>query len=404
MDGNGLVDGPVPNPWQFTTAELIPPRITATVPADGATDVPLDQSIIVTFSEAMDTATVSCLLVPPDVSLAPGWSGGDMVLTLTHVTPFATTTIYTVTCSGHDLDGNDLVPGLIPNPWSFTTVGILPPEAPGGLQVTKVLPSTVRLTWRFVPSADLYRIYESADRFAAFPWGELGTTTATTFDADHLADGQTHFYIVRAVRSGLEGANSTMGVKIAKSIDHSSTSANIYWFSLPYHSSYARASDISNELTSTKISVVAKWNPASQRPSLWYYFRNKWRGADFTISPGDGLYIGSVSTFSWAIVGTDADVYLSFTPNNPPKKNVNWISIPFTGIYSTASDIANELTSGAVTEIGMWDPTTQSTKRWYWTGSTWTGDDFAFNPGDGIYITIVSDFDWQPILITPEVA
>jgi len=255
-----------------------------------------------------------------------------------------------------------------------------------------------------VPSADLYRIYESADRFAAFPWGELGTTTATTLDADHLADGQTHFYIVRAVRSGLEGANSTMGVKIAKSIDHSSTSANIYWFSLPYHSSYARASDISNELTSTKISVVAKWNPASQRPSLWYYFRNKWRGTDFTISPGDGLYIGSVSAFSWAIVGTDADVFLSFTLNNPPKKNVNWISIPYTGTYSTASDIADELTSNAVTEIGMWDPTTQSTKRWYWTGSTWAGDDFAFNPGDGIYITIVSDFDWQPILITPEVA
>ena len=265
-------------------------------------------------------------------------------------------------------------------------------------------PSTVRLTWRPVTGADSYRIYESADRFAPFPWGVLGTTTANTFDANHLADNQTHYYIVRAVKSSLEGPNSTMAVKIAKSIGYGPTSANIYWFSLPYHSSYAKASDISTELTSAKINVVAKWNPASQTPTLYYYFRNKWRGTDFTIRPGDGLYIGSVSAFSWVIVGTDSSVTLSFTRNNAPKKNVNWISVPYTGTYSRASDIANELTSGKVTEIGLWNPVTQTTVLWYWTGLKWTGTDFTFIPGDGIYITIVTDFSWQPNLITPEVA
>jgi len=404
MDGNDLVNGPIPNPWIFTTVGIVPPEITNTVPQDGATDVPLDQDIVVTFSEPMDTVTVSCVLNPVGITLTPAWTLGNTVLTLSHATPFLTSTTYTVTCTGKDVDGNDLVPGPVPNPWSFTTVGIVPPEAPGGLQVARVPPSTVRLTWRAVPDADSYRIYESANRFAAFPWGVLGTTTAITFDANHLADGQTHFYIVRAVKSSLEGANSTMGVKIAKSIDYSPTSANIYWFSLPYHSSYARASDISTELTSTKVSVVAKWNPAAQKPYLWYYFRNKWRGTDFTISPGDGLYVGSVSVFSWAIVGTDANVVLSFTMNSPPKKNVNWISIPYTGTYSKASDIANELTSSKVVEIGLWNPVTQTTVRWYWTGSTWTGTDFAFSPGDGIYLTIASDFNWQPNLITPEVA
>jgi hypothetical protein len=403
VDGNDLVAGPAPNPWSFTTVGIVPPEITDTDPADGAIDVPLNQDIVVTFSEAMNTATVSCT-PNPVIALTAVWSGGDTVLTLSHATQFTASTLYMVTCTGQDVDGNDLVAGPVPNPWSFTTVGVAPPEAPGGLQITKVPPTTIRLTWNAVPGADSYNVYESSDRFAAFPWAILGTTLVTTFDAPHLLDSFTHYYIVRAVRSGVEGPNSTMGVKIDKSIGYSPTGSNIYWFSLPYQSSYAKASDISTELTSTQISVVAKWNPATQTPILWYHFRGKWRGTDFTIAPGDGLYIGSESAFSWVIVGTDADVVLPFTLNTPPMKNVNWLSIPFTGTYSKASDISNELTSMNITEIGLWNSVTQTTVRWFWTGSMWTGTDFAFSPGDGIYIIIASDFNWQPMLITPEVA
>ena len=148
---------------------------------------------------------------------------------------------------------------------------------------------------------------------------------------------------------------------------------------------------------------MAKWNPAKQSPTLWYYFRGKWRGTDLTISPGDGLYVASTSSFSWVIAGTDSRPTLSFTYNTPPKKNVNLISMPYTGTYYRASDIANELTSSKVVEIGLWNPATQTTTKYTWTGSSWTGTDFTFNSGDGIYITIVSSFNWQPKLITPEV-
>jgi len=402
LDGNSLIAGPVPNPWTFTTvAGGVPPEINSTVPPDGATNVPLNQILTVTFSEPMNTGTVSCSTIP-SVTFTSSWSGGNTILTLNHVAPFTPSTSYTVTCSGQDVDGNSLVSGPVPNPWSFTTTAGAP-SAPGGLQITRVQPSTIRLSWNAVSGANLYRVYESIDRFAAFPWGVLGTTPSTTFDASHLTDGLTHYYIVRAERSGIESANSTMAVKIAKSIGYSSTKANIYWFSLPYRSSYTKASDISTELTSTRISVVAKWDPAKQSPTLWYYLRGKWRGTDFTITAGNGLYVGSVSAFSWVIVGTDGPVSLSFTLNSGPKKNVNWISMPYTGTYSKASDIANELTSSKVVEIGLWNPTTQTTVRFYWTGSAWAGTDFTFNPGDGIYITIASSFTWQPKLITPEV-
>ena len=404
-DGNDLVPGPVANPWSFTTVGLVPPEIMGTIPPNGAVGVPLNQDIVITFSEAMDVVTVSCTISPPGISFTTAWTLGNTVLTLSHATPFAASTTYTVNCTGKDMDGNDLIPGSVPNPWSFTTLTIVTLQPPGGLQATRFGTTTVRLAWRAVTGAASYRIYESSNRFAPFPWAVLGTTTATTYDAvNHLNDTKTHFYIVRAVNSTLESSNSTMAVKIAKNIDYSPSSANIYWFSLPYDSPYARASDITTELTTAKISVVAKWNPASQSPILYYFFRNKWHGTDFIIRPGDGLYIGSVSAFSWPIVGTDANITLSFVKNNAPKKNVNWISVPYTGTYARASDIANELTSGKVTEIGLWNPVTQTTVKWTWSGTGWTGIDFAISPGDGVYITIVTDFSWQPNLITPEVA
>ena len=46
------------------------------------------------------------------------------------------------------------------------------------------------------------------------------------------------------------------------SLSFSSSNTNIVWFSLPYRSTYARASDIANALGSANIDVVGRWNPA----------------------------------------------------------------------------------------------------------------------------------------------
>jgi N-acetylneuraminic acid mutarotase len=408
--GNPLitVPGSAPDPWSFKVM-CIPPQILSTDPPDGAMGVPLGKNIVVTFSEPMNIATVSWSLLPPDVGLTPAWSGGNTVLHLNHTTLLKKATTYTVMITGKDSDGVDLVTSSAPNPWSFTTLGTAP-APPGGLWIQRVLPSTIRLTWRSVPSADMYRVYESTDKFALFPWGILGTTTTTTFDANHLNDGLNHYYIVRAVSLGTEGPNSTMAVKIDKSIWYSPAGANVYWFSLSYRTTYTKASDISGELTSTLISVVAKWEPAIQRPSLWYFFRGKWRGTDFTINPGDGLYVGAQTTFTWVIVGTDGSVTLSFNLNPPTLGNVNWISLPYTSTYAKASDIVihieGSIGPGAhtkITELGRWDPATQTVIKYMWTASGWSGTDFMINPGDGIYLKIVASFTWTPRLITPEV-
>lgn len=408
-DGSTLIGGPVPNPWTFSTFCALP-FIVSTVPADGATNVAATQLVIVTFSRAMNTTGGATFVTftPTVANLAYVWSGGDTVMTVTH-DPFVDCTNYQATVTGMDTNGNALVAGPAPNPWTFSTVCTVAP--PGGLQVTRVAPSTIRLSWTASPGADQYRVHESANRFAAWPWAVLGSTATTSFDAaGHLTDGLTHFYIVRAWRGTTESTNSTMGVKIARAFGFSAGGSNIHWFSLPYRSPYARASDIANELTNTRVSVIAKWNPATQSSILYYWFRGSWRGTDFTINAGDGLYVGSVSAFSWAIVGTDRGVTLSFIRNAPPLGNVNWISLPYTSTYGSASDLVIDIEGSTgpgantkIVEVVKWDSVTQTQIRYFWTGGGWTGTNFSLAPGDAVYFLIVANFSWQPRLVTPEV-
>jgi len=412
-DGNSLlVPGPsVPNPWNFTTWS---PGfyLVSTDPPDKAQNVPVSKSVVVTFSAAANRASFTAVF-SPTIGWTPSWSNGDQTVTLGHAAAFVDCTDYTVTVTATDTGGSPLitVPGSAPNPWTFKTSCIPPLSPPGGLRVTRAPPGDITLSWRAVGSATSYVIYSAASKFASWPWPQLGEVPGITYTAaGHLSDGLSHFYIVRAKDATRTSANSTMGAKVPLSFPYDPAKGNIHWFSLPYRSTYAKASDISTELTSTQISVVAKWNPAQQKPMLWYFLRGKWRGNDFTISPGDGLYIGVKTSFTWIIVGTDGSVTLSFSLNPPSRGNVDWISLPYTSTYAYASDIVKHIEGSIgpsantkITEVARWDPATQTMIRYAWTVTGWSGTDFTIGPGDGIYLKIVADFTWTPNLITPEV-
>ena len=405
--GTPLGASPVPNPWDFT-AFCPAPTIVSTVPADGATNVPTTSTVVVTFSKAMDTATVTWTFTP-GATVTSGWTVGNTVLTLTPSPPFLACTNYQVLIAGKDTVGTDLVAGPVPNPWTFSTVCTVAP--PANLQAAKVAPNIVRLTWNAVVGADLYRVYESQDRFAAWPWTVLGTSTLPTFDAaGHGTDASNHFYIVRAVRTTVESTNSTMGAKIHRTFAYSASGTNVHWFSLPYRSAYARASDITTELGPGQVDVIGKWDRATQSSVLYYWFRGAWRGTDFTIAPGDGVFFGAVTSFSWDIVGSDRQVSLPFTLNAPPLGNVHWFSLPYGMRYSSASDIVVDIeggTTGAdrtyIVEIVKWDSATQSVVRYYWSPGGWIGSNFSIAPGEGLYIQLVSNLTWPVDLVTPEV-
>lgn len=404
------VTGSKPNPWTFKTT-CIPPQIVLTNPVNGATGVALAAPIIVTFSEAIVPASVMWTINPVGVTLTPSWSGGNTTLTLTHTTAFAPSTTYTVHITqARDVDGNDLVPGPVPNPWSFTTaIGL---AAPPGLHVARMPPNDILLTWQGVTGASTYVVYSSINRFSPWPWPQLTETAATShFATLHLSDGVPHYYIVRAKDlAGTLSNNSTMGAKIPLSFAYNSLQSNVYWMSIPYRSIYRTAKDITDELTSTRVDLVAKWDPATQRSILWYWFRGAWRGTNFNLNPGDGFYIGVRSNFAWVLNGTDGSVTRTFTLYGPPNANLNWVSLPYTSSYQRASDIVldiegslNGTANTRIIEVVRWDPLTQTLVKFSWTVGGWTGTDFSLVTGEGIYLKVVSTFNWTPRLLTPEV-
>jgi len=145
-------------------------------------------------------------------------------------------------------------------------------------------------------------------------------------------------------------------------------------------------------------------------PTASYSFaKGKWRGPDFAINAGDGIFVGGIQTaFDWVIVGTDFETTLDFTATPKRVRNYNWISVPYTCDYDSASSMVNDIEFGLppgslLLEVGKWDPATQSAIIYYFDGAGWTGTDFAINPGDGIYLLIKVSFSWTPLLITPAV-
>ena len=72
--GNSLAPGAVPNPWSFTTEDVIPPETTSTIPMNGAVDVLINADVVVVFTEEMNTSSVTynCTPDPGGWSECPG--------------------------------------------------------------------------------------------------------------------------------------------------------------------------------------------------------------------------------------------------------------------------------------------------------------------------------------------
>jgi hypothetical protein len=122
----------IANPTAGTfTVDTIAPTVSSATPANSATSVPINQNVVVQFSETMDTSTTPALTqtagTDPD-----GWSGPTWTAT--------TNTNDTATWTHNDWNGLDSITiqvsagykDLVGNTgniyfWSFTTTGNAPP-------------------------------------------------------------------------------------------------------------------------------------------------------------------------------------------------------------------------------------------------------------------------------------
>jgi len=111
--------------------DATPPVVISTVPADGATGVPVDTAIRATFSEPINPATLSGAVslreAEGPIAVSVDYDAASRTLTITPNAPLSPDREYEVTLSDDiaDLAGNRLASDVV---WSFTTAGAAPPS------------------------------------------------------------------------------------------------------------------------------------------------------------------------------------------------------------------------------------------------------------------------------------
>ncbi|HEY4739988.1 MAG TPA: Ig-like domain-containing protein [Candidatus Acidoferrales bacterium] len=190
--------------WSFMTgltADTTPPTVVLTVPASAAMDVPTNQIISATFSEAMDPATITA---PGTFTVAVAGLGGAAVPgTVTYAgsiatfTPSATLTAATsytatITNAATDLAGNALVAGAVPNPWSFMT-GAAPDTTPPTITLTSPASGATGVALNAAINATFSEAMNPASIFAAGTFtlavaGTGGAAVAGTVTYDPASD------------------------------------------------------------------------------------------------------------------------------------------------------------------------------------------------------------------------
>lgn len=126
--------------WTFTTA--VQPTVIATVPANGATGVPLNQILSVTFSKAVNCATLNSpatsfqLTGPGTTTVAGTVACVGVTATFTPTLPLLVNTLYTatITTAATDVAGDPLAANYV---WTFRTV----PAAPTAPAVISTAPA-----------------------------------------------------------------------------------------------------------------------------------------------------------------------------------------------------------------------------------------------------------------------
>jgi len=135
--------------WSFTTGaggaalDNTAPTVTLTNPADNAIGVATNSAVNATFSERMNPLTITTATFTVQATgppLGPILAGTvaylDNIATFTPTAILADNTSYTATISTGATDlsvpGNALAPGVVPNPWTFST-GTGTGSAPGAV-------------------------------------------------------------------------------------------------------------------------------------------------------------------------------------------------------------------------------------------------------------------------------
>jgi hypothetical protein len=123
--------------WTFTTGAavaVVSPEIVSTNPANAAINVPLNQAVSATFTEAMNPLTITTgtfQLTGPGGAVVGtvSYDAINFIATFTPTAPLLASSSYVaaITNGATDLTGNPLGNTGAPNPWTFTTGTVVVP-------------------------------------------------------------------------------------------------------------------------------------------------------------------------------------------------------------------------------------------------------------------------------------
>jgi hypothetical protein len=122
--GNAMAS---PSSFSFTTAPPVdgePPALLSSSPANNALDVAVATELSLTFSEAMNTASMNVTTSPSVTLGAATWSNADRTMTFGAAPDWTSSTSYEIEVSGADVAGNAMTPATV----KFTTGA--PPTPP----------------------------------------------------------------------------------------------------------------------------------------------------------------------------------------------------------------------------------------------------------------------------------
>src|SRR5665213_789864 len=165
--------------WTFTTGAAvssIPPELVSTNPANSAINVPLNQAVSATFTEAMNPLTITTgtfqLTGPGGVPVigTVSYDAINFIATFTPTAPLTAGGSYNamVTSGATDITGNPLGTTGAPNPWMFSTgAAVVPPPV--------VLGPTILLFGGFGGGAGM-----TNQGIHTVINGDIGTTGAST--------------------------------------------------------------------------------------------------------------------------------------------------------------------------------------------------------------------------------
>lgn len=177
-------------------ADTLPPVITGSVPANGATDVSLSTNLAISFSEPMDQGSVAVSVNPPLTLGKPVWN----VSTTLAFSPsdLQAGTRYVVSVEAKDLAGNPLAGSKTLTFQTLSPPDTSPPATPSGVQATAG-DGEFLVEWNPNPEPDLagYTLYMGTSAHALVPTLFV-RTPATLAKVTGLENGKAYFYALDA--------------------------------------------------------------------------------------------------------------------------------------------------------------------------------------------------------------